>query len=362
MTNYTEAMKRATSVPYALRRVPLINLDQLVPCPAEPFPGDIVLTELLKIGKNTRLELANGRAAALHEGDLIAAVFGHRYATEQFEGYARCDGETCHLLSMGGVCGMVASRHANVPEPSKLRLLGAIADSRGRALRLSDYSVAPVAPSGAMNTTVVCGSSMDAGKTHTAMSLVVGLKRAGLRVASIKLTGTATGRDTWSLLDAGATPALDFGDGGLPSTYMCPIDKLLALYERLLPHASLGGATRLVIEIADGLLQRETESLLRSEEFMSTVSRVVFATSDPLGALGGVTLLRQWGIEPAAISGLISMSPLAMAEATAATGLPCFTAQELQDGALNDSDPRLFIMSRVIDPVAVAVNGQHEPR
>src|SRR5262249_19334410 len=100
----------------------------------------------------------------------------------------------------------------------------------------------------------------------------------------------------------------------------------------------------------------------RSEEFMSTVSRVVFATSDPLGALGGVTLLRQWGIEPAAVSGLISMSPLAMAEAAAATGLPCYTAQELQDGALNGAGPRLGIMSRVVEPDAVVLNGQHEPR
>src|SRR5256886_12837202 len=34
------------------------------------------------------------------KGDLLAVVFGNRYATRQFEGYARADGEDCDLLSM----------------------------------------------------------------------------------------------------------------------------------------------------------------------------------------------------------------------------------------------------------------------
>src|SRR5215510_655615 len=118
----TAEMRSALRVPYALRRAEC------------PQPGDIVAARLEKIGKNTRLELASGRTCTLREGDLLAVVFGNRYATEQFEGYARCDGELCDLLSMGGVCGLVTSRHEKIPEPSKLRQLGALGDAQGRPL------------------------------------------------------------------------------------------------------------------------------------------------------------------------------------------------------------------------------------
>jgi len=89
------------------------------------------------------------------------------------------------------------------------------------------------------------------------------------------------------------------------------------------------------VEIADGLLQPETAALLQSPIFTQTVGHWVFATSDPLAADGGIRLLRKWGIEPAAISGILSMSPLAMREAQAATKVRCLTAKELQCGELN---------------------------
>src|SRR5437868_3400675 len=89
-------------ISYALRRVPETSFASLLPPPELPEPGDIALTRVEKIGKNTNLELASGRRCSMHEGDLIAVVFGNRYATRQFEGYARIDGDRCDLLSMGG--------------------------------------------------------------------------------------------------------------------------------------------------------------------------------------------------------------------------------------------------------------------
>jgi len=305
-------------------------------CPTNPQPGDIVLACVERIGKNTRLELSNGRASALHERDLLLAVFGNRYATDQFEGYARAEGDCCDLLSMGGVCGMVVSRHASVPEPTRLRIVGSVVDSRGVPLRLRDFALPRPTRAMRPRVTVVCGSAMDAGKTYTAMSLIMGLVRCERRVAGIKLTGTATGRDTWNFFDAGARPALDFVDGGFPSTYMCDPDALLDLYHLLLGHAAASGAVEAVLEIADGLFERETAMLLRSAAFRGTIDHIVFAASDPLGAAAGIGLLRDWGIEPMAVSGLISMSPLAMEEVATATGVRCLTASELQNGALAD--------------------------
>lgn len=326
---------RSMRIPYALRRVPEARMACLLPLGDSPQAGEIALAQLEKIGKNAGLELANGRRCNLREGDLLAVVFGNRYATQQFEGYSRVDGDCCDLLSMGGLCGLVQSKHASVAEPTKLRVLGAIGDAEGRPLRLCDFALAPRPALGQPRVVVVCGTSMDAGKTHTAMSLIVGLRRQEQRVAAIKLTGTACGRDTWSMLDAGASPALDFVDGGYASTYLCILEHLLDLYGLLRAHAAAQGAEWVVVEIADGLLQEETAALLQSSHFSATVDAWVFATSDPLAAVGGVGVLRRWGIEVTAISGLISLSPLGMREAQVAAGVPCLTARELQQGKLN---------------------------
>lgn len=334
-TLLTNDMKRDMRLSYALRWVPNQCISALLPCPPAPRVGDIVLARLEKIGKNATLELANGRRCTLHEGDLLAVVFGNRYATLQFEGYVGSNGDSCDLLSMGGLCGLVESKHAKAADPSKLRLLGALGDHNGSPLNLRDYALAPLPTSAKPQVLVVCGTSMDAGKTHTAMSIIMGLRKRGIPLAGIKLTGTATGKDTWNMLDAGACAALDFVDGGFPSTYLSTLDELLNLYDLLVSRAAAAGAFWAVVEIADGLLQRETAALLQHPSFAASVDAWVFAAGDPLAAAGGVSILRGWGIEPLAISGVVSMSPLGMKETQAATGLPCFTASELQSGALN---------------------------
>jgi hypothetical protein len=175
----------------------------------------------------------------------------------------------------------------------------------------------------------------------------MGLRKEGLPVAGIKLTGTATGKDTWNMLDAGACVALDFVDGGFPSTYLSTLDELLNLYNLLLSRAAAEGASWVVVEIADGLLQRETAALLQHPSFAASVDAWIFAAGDPLAAAGGVSVLRSWGIEPLAISGVVSMGSLGIKEVQAATGLNCFSASELQSGALND---RLLEVSLRVPP------------
>jgi hypothetical protein len=332
---FTDEMKTRVRVSYALRWVPGQSMSTLLPCPRFPKAGDIVLARLEKIGKNTALELANGRRCTLHEGDLLAVVFGNRYATLQFEGYAQSKGDSCDLLSMGGLCGLVESKHAKAADPSKLRLLGAFGDHNGSPLNLRDFALPPLPSLDQPQVIVVCGTSMDAGKTHTVMSLIMGLCKQGLPVAGIKLTGTATGKDTWNMLDAGACVALDFVDGGFPSTYLSTLDELLDLYNLLISRAAAEGASWVVVEIADGLLQRETAALLQHPSFVTSVDAWIFAAGDPLAAAGGVSVLRGWGIEPLAISGVVSMGSLGIKETQAATQLKCFSASELQSGALN---------------------------
>lgn len=332
-----EHTRSAMRISYALRRVPASSFRRLLPRPEPPQVGDIVLARVETIGKNVALDLPTGRRCGLHPGDFIAVVFGNRYATLQFEGYARCDGDRCDLLSVGGLCGLVASKHDTVPDPSRLRIEGALGDADGRPLRLQDAAVpdGPRPGHGRPRIVVVLGTAMDAGKTHTARSVILGLRREGAKVAGIKLTGTAAGRDTFAMLDAGACVALDFVDGGLPSTYLCPLSDLLTLYRRLVDHAAAQGATWVVVEIADGVIQGETAALLASTRFGTSVDAWLLAANDALGVAGAVGLLRPLGIKPLAVSGIVSRSVLGRREVEACTQIPCLTAAELEEGALN---------------------------
>lgn len=334
MTSLTDEIKTNLRISYALRRVPEASFACLLPRSDSPQPGDIVLAQIEKVGKNAHLELTHGRRCSLHEHDLLAVVFGNRYASHQFEGYARSNGDYCDLLSMGGLCGLVESKHDSVAEPTRLRLLGVLGNADGQPLRLQDFALAPLSTQEMPRPHIIaiCGTSMDTGKTYTAMSLIIGLRRQGYRVAAIKLTGTATGSDRWSMLDAGTCMAFDFIDGGWPTTYLCTVDELMHLYDVLIAHVSAQGADYVVMEIADGLLQPETAALLQTPRFTSTINAWVLATSDPLGAVGGVSVLRHWQIEPLAVSGLISMSLLGIREVQAATGIQCLTAKQLQEG------------------------------
>jgi hypothetical protein len=178
---------------------------------------------------------------------------------------------------------------------------------------------------------------MDAGKTHTAASLIAGLRLGGAMVGAVKLTGTAAGRDAWSMLDAGAAAVYDFSDCGFPSTYQCTLEELLEIRTTLISHLAEQGVDLVVLEIADGILQQETAALLGCPAFTETVDAWLYAVGDPLAACGGVERLRQWGLIPAAVTGRVSMSPLAMREVESATGIPCLTAKQLRQGDFTPS-------------------------
>lgn len=330
------ATSRSVWISSALRRVREDRVRLLARRSAPPSAGQIVVARVEKIGKNARLELPNGRAKTLHPGDTFAGVFGNRYATNQFEGYARADGDACEMLSMGGLCGQVVSAHSSMKEPTRLQLLGALADDDGKPLHLCDFAMTPVSFTNRPQVTAICGTTMDAGKTYTAMSILRGLVSAGRTVAAIKLTGTACCQDTWKMRDAGASMVFDFVDGGHASTYLCSVKDLMTLFDTLSSHAAARGVQHIVVEIADGLLQRETASLLGHRPFLSSVDAWVLAASDPLGVCGALPVLRRAGVEPLAVSGLLTCSPLAMREAEAATGMRCLTADALMGGALNE--------------------------
>jgi len=156
---------------------------------------------------------------------------------------------------------------------------------------------------------------------------------AGLRVAAIKGTGTGAFGDMNAYADAGAQVTLDFTDAGMATTYLEPLPRIRAALDTLLAEAAARDCDVAVVEIADGVLQRETAALLADPAARSAFDGFLYACPDALSAVGGVAALAPCGVRPHALTGLISRAPLATREAEAATGLRVISREALRDPA-----------------------------
>jgi hypothetical protein len=165
---------------------------------------------------------------------------------------------------------------------------------------------------------------MNAGKTTTVAGVVRGLKQAGLRVGTAKVTGTGAGGDPWLMRDAGADEVVDFTAAGLPSTYLASPERVEAVTELLIGHLAALGVDAIVIEVADGIYQRETADLVSSPRFAGLVDGVLFAAADAGGAIAGATWLAERELPVLGLSGLVTASPLAAREAAGACALPVY--------------------------------------
>lgn len=299
-----------------------------------PQAGDVVLARVDAIGHHSWLERPDGRRAAVFAGDEIVVAYGARYATDQFEAEVPGDLGPCHLVAGGGLAGRVIAAHASLGPATRITPLGLLTDPDGAVVNLRSAATVALradAVAGHPPVIVVVGTSMNSGKTTSAASLVRGLRRAGRRVGAAKATGTGAGNDRWHLIDSGAAVVLDFTDAGFGSTYQVPHDDLVATYFGLLAALTESGADVAVVEIADGVAHLETARLLQDAAVQASIGHVVFSSADALGALCGVDLLRSWGLRVAAVSGVMTASPLAQREASALLDVPVVATAELVD-------------------------------
>ncbi|MEA3363685.1 MAG: hypothetical protein U9Q61_10525, partial [Thermodesulfobacteriota bacterium] len=80
---------------------------------------------------------------------------------------------------------------------------------------------------------------------------------------------------------------------------------------------------------ADGLYQEETAHLLNSQVLKNKVDGMLFAAGEAMGAKAGVEWMKQLDIPLFAVSGTLTMSPLAMQEVAAHTDVPVLSKQDL---------------------------------
>lgn len=313
-----------------------------------PSIGDLLLAEVISVGKHTAIETTSGLNLNIFPGDLIIGAFGNRYATDQYEGYVPALWpDRCDLLSIGGVCGEVCSAHSSMGAPTRLRVSGALCDVSGAPLNLRSFAAPAPRALHVGQVILVVGTSMNSGKTTTVGTLARALSRAGMRVAAAKVTGTVAGKDGRFFRSCGADPVFDFTYCGVPSTYMLDQRDLLAICDDLFARLAAAAPDYSIIEIADGIFQRETRMLLASDAFRARVDHVFFSAGDSLGAECGVRRLRADGWPIRAVTGLVTASPLAIREVEEAAGIPCLSIDHLVCGEI--------LLDLVGTPKAVAV-------
>ncbi|PLY03081.1 MAG: DUF1611 domain-containing protein [Desulfuromonas sp.] len=316
---------------YTTRRVDQVKVAGILTDSPVPQAGDLVLARVDSLGQHRRLELTTSRRAEMFEGDEIVVAFGNRYAPDQFEGIVPDKFEPCRLVAAGGVAARVLNWHTRMKRATKITPIGLLTDKKGNRINLRNFRM-PQTEGAAERPFVlaVAGTSMNSGKTTACSNLVKGMVRRNLRVAAAKITGTGAGADYRILVDAGADPVYDFVDAGYVSTYRITDEALLDVVKTLCGHLEESGVDIIILEIADGLLQRETARIFNMAEFTSRLDGIIFAANDALGAQSGISRLSSLGLPLIGCTGVLTSSPLATRETEAATGLPVYQTNNLR--------------------------------
>ncbi len=331
-----------TKIAYTLRNVGLGSVSSLVD-DRIPKAGDMLLARVESIGQHGGVELRNGRRSTLFVGDEVVVCYGNRYAPDQFEAEVPENLDPCHLVAAGGMAGKVLSSFSSMKTPTAIRPIGLLADSGGKVMNLSDWKLPPMDYVGTRPLTIaVIGTTMNSGKTTSLANFIKGLVASGKRVGAAKITGTGAGKDLWLMADAGARPTYDFTDVGYVSTYKLSSEKVEEIFVTLTDHLAHAGVDIMLLEIADGIFQSETASLVASPIFRAGVDHILFASRDSAGAVGGAEKIARMGLDIMAISGVLTSSPLAANEAREFTGLPV-----IDTGKLSDPETCLALLEHV---------------
>ncbi len=333
---------RGYIVPSAAFTIQASSVSSYVPSDERPKPGDVMYGRIAGLGHHRELENKNGRIHRLTDSTAGLFVYGNRYATDAFEALVPDEPlDYADLVARSGVIGRVQVRNSRVLSPTTVKILGRVVDKEGKPLSTLDHSLIEPAviekKSPRSKLILVVGTSMNSGKSTAAVAIAWALTTMGHKVRSSKVTGTASLKEILHMNDAGAAVYNDFTYLGHPSTYMLDEAEVLRIFNNLDLKFANNPRNFWVVEVADGILQRETAMLLSSPVVKDRIHRLVFCASDAFGAIGGMHILEeQYGLYPDAISGVVASSPLGIRELTDYSKVPAFDSAEPDLRTLSD--------------------------
>ena len=330
-----EKIKSNCIIPSAAFSVPKSQIRYFDPLlQKSPEVGDLVFGEVSELGHHRLVESRTGRMHTINIGTRAVFVLGNRYAPDQYEGLVPgALGDYVDLFSRGGVVGEVNLQNQLIGVPTKAHVLGYVCNGHGKVINTTDHVL--VKPKNTSRDKpgaklILCiGTSMNSGKTHAAAACCYALSSMGKNVRAAKITGTASLKDILLMNDCGAENIADFSYFGYPSTYLLEREQLLGMFNAFDMKYGNNPNNYIVIEFADGIFQRETAMLLKMPEVRERISKLVFCAPDSTAVFGGLRLLKyEFDLEPDAISGLCSSSPLAIREISTFTHLPILQSME----------------------------------
>ena len=287
-----------------------VRISSDIPCEE----GVLIAAEVLnnKSRYNT-LELTSGRMAQVKRGDIIVGALGHRKALFGYSGHIPeqlTPGDVVQILNLGGVLGICDSINPNQGQPFDCRVLGVVLDFPylgeriGVPARVNNLPVENPSSLKLSGIPVVAfaGTCMDSGKTAAACAVISRLSQQGLIVDAFKSTGVALQRDILAMEDAGARNTSIFTDHGVVCTTS---ENASILTRKLLTGLAKETPDVIVFELGDGIIGAYgVEAILLDPEIREALSAVVLCANDPVGAWGGVKLLREeFDIEPIVVTG-----------------------------------------------------------
>jgi hypothetical protein len=330
-----ERIKSNCIIPSAAYSVPKSLIRQYDPINRKaPEVGDLIFGEINALGHHRLVENRSARMHTINIGTRAIFVFGNRYAPDQYEGLVPDEyADYVDLLSYGGVVGEVNNQNQLIGRASRVKVLGYVCKEDGTVINTREHVLLkPKEQKREKNGAklILCvGTSMNSGKTQAAAACCYALSSMGHQVRAAKITGTARLKDILLMNDCGAEFIADFTYFGHPSTYQMELDELLAMFHDFDMKYGNNPKNYLVVEFADGIFQRETAMLLKSQEVQSRISKLIFCAPDSTAVHGGIRVLKEeFDLQPDAISGICSSSPLAMREIESFTDLPIIQSME----------------------------------
>lgn len=298
----------------------------------KPEIGDVVYGEIESIGEHNCLENGQGRIHLIHTKSKAIFVFGNRYAPDCYEGIlAEENTKTVDLLARSGVIGQVISKSAKAISPTKVNILGYVCDPNGKIVNTTNHRI--ITPKNEnkkyprAKLILVIGTAMNSGKSSAAVACTRALTIIGKEVRASKITGTASLKDILHMNDAGAKYYSDFSFLGYPSTYKIGIEKVINIFNTLDLKYANNKENYWIVELADGINQKETSELLKSPDVKNRIHKLIFCAADAFGAIGGLNVLKKsFNLVPDAISGICSSSPLHIRELSEYTEIPVFNS------------------------------------
>lgn len=284
------------------------------PTPRVAKVGDLVAVRALNESRSYgMLETPSGRLARIKRGSVICGVLGERRALKGIVGEVPAyiaEGDHLSILNLGGVIGQKTGVSSSLGTVVDVEVIGSVSEADGIVLNLASSALptsdmlAPSAP-----VILVAGTCMNSGKTVAVAEIIREAALRGLKVAGVKLTGVACLRDTLEMQDNGAFATVSFLDFGLPSTVgSANLDKVAI---GALNHLNSLSPDLIVAELGDGVLGGySVERLLGSSKVMGAVKKLVFCASDFVGVVGGITVLKEFGLQPDVISGAVTDSSM----------------------------------------------------